>query len=97
MNSTYINTIINKKTGLIFEYNKINNFNIYKYYNHLIVFNELTNIWGLLLDTNKIIIESNNLDQIIYKFLFDTNRLAIVVYGDNDVDEITEMMMNSKI
>jgi len=97
MNSTYINTIINQKTGLIFEYNKINNFNIYKYYNHIIVFNELTNIWGLLLDTNKIIIESNNLDQIIYKFLFNTNRLAIVVYGDNDVDEITEMMLNSKI
>jgi hypothetical protein len=96
MDCLYFCNIINHKTGVLFNHTLNNNYYIYKYENYLIVFNILTNIWGLLLDLN-IVIESNNLNEIIYRFLYDTNRLAIVVYGENDIDEITRMMLNSSI
>lgn len=98
MNQSHYYTIINQKTGLIFGYKNINNYYIYNYDNYLIVFNILSNMWSLLIsNTNNIAIESNNLNDVIYKFLYDTNRLAIVIYSNNNVDEITNMLLNCTI
>jgi hypothetical protein len=90
--------IINKKTGLSFNCNFMNNYYIYKYDCHIIVFNSLTQIWGYICN-DMIVIEAKHLSDIIYKFLLDTNRLSVVIYGDEDIDmnELTCLMKKSKI
>lgn len=88
--------LINKKTGLMFNCNKINNYYIYTYENHLIILNAVSQTWNLL-NYNLVILESINLNEIIYKFLYDTNRLALVLYENSEIDEITNRLNDLSI
>ena len=87
----HFSNIINKKTGLIFSYNKLNDYYIYTYENYSIIFNAYSQTWGLL-NYELVILESKNLNEIIYKFLCDSNRLALVLYENSDMDEITNLL-----
>ena len=87
----HFSNIINKKTGLIFSCNKLNDYYIYTYENYSIIFNAYSQTWGLL-NWNLVVLESKNLNEIIYKFLYDKNRLALVLYENSDIDEITNLL-----
>jgi hypothetical protein len=92
----YFSNMINKKTGLIFNCSHSNNYYIYQYENYMIIFNCSNEIWGLVTN-NVIMIESKNLSDIIFKFLFDTNRLTMVIYDDPVMNDLTNLMMKSNL
>jgi hypothetical protein len=94
----FFKDLIAKKTGEEFFSENINNFYIYYNKSYIIIFNINTLVWGLT-KNNTLLIEDYDFNKIIYKYLEDTNRLAIVIYqymGD-EMEEINNMLNDIKL
>lgn len=88
--------IIESKTRLVFTNKLINNCYVYNYDNYFISFNINTQIWILIHEYN-IVHESFNLDDIINLFLYNTNRLAMVLHTisvDKELDILCNKLSN---
>lgn len=92
----YLKEIIQSKTGEKFNSENINNYYIYTNNCYKIIFNVSNGIFGLMHD-NKILLETFILNDIIYKYLQDTNRLSLVVHSqvmDDDMENINNIFNN---
>ena len=74
----------------IIEYN--NQYYILNYNNYKIVFNLQYNYW-LLVQDNNTLYESKFIDEIIYNYLYTTNKLSICLHSQS-MDPDTEILNN---
>ena len=82
---TTFNKIINDKTGEIFIPSIENNYYIFTNNNYKIVLYQCNENWYIF-NNNCIIYENTNLLELLNNYLLITNRLAVCIYFDNNMD-----------